>query len=113
MATIRQWLNEAGFDYTRGEIVFHHVEEDATPGWGNAIAASLWTLQDQAPEAVKELDREFDTGYGGPQCPQFIADDGVKLYFPDQYDGSTSLVTVYKNIARYLDIKTPTPYPGG
>lgn len=56
------------------------------------------------------LDQEFDEGYGAPECPRFVADDGRKIYFPYQYDGSTGIVSVYKNIDVYL--AKETPYPG-
>ena len=59
------------------------------------------------------LEKEFDYGYGGPECPRFVAEDTDYIYFPDQYDGATSCCYVAKDISKYLSIEEPTPYPGG
>ena len=114
MATIREWLDAEGFDWPNGKIVYHEVgerdEEDdyaSPPGWASAVKAEF--IDGTHPI----LDKEFDDGYGGPECPRFIATDGVRLYFPRQYDGATNLVSVFVDINEYLDPKVPTPYPGG
>ena len=108
MTTIRQWLNEGGFDWDKGRIIIQEVNGNY-PGedWNDRISAS----EDKAHFLV---DKEFDSGYGGPECPRFIAEDKDKLYFPEQYDGATSLCIVFKDISKYLNYKDyPSPYPGG
>lgn len=107
-ATIRAWLTDGGFDWTDGRILWQDTEEDdSSPGWATPRAAA-WI---EPTHAI--LDKEFHDGYGGPECPRFIAEDNKALYFPNQYDGSTGLTVVMKDLSHYLDPKNETPYPGG
>ena len=50
---------------------------------------------------------------GSQSGPRFIAEDAQALYFPYTYDGRTSLVKVWKDLSRYLQPGSMTPYPGG
>lgn len=106
MGTLRKELTELGFDWNNGKIILWHLdgpvyswdEEKAIPRWIN-----VW--DDVA------LDYEYDTGYGSADTPHFIAEDKDWIYMPGQYDGSTWLYKVNKNIEYYLDHKPP--YEGG
>lgn len=106
--TILEMLTEAGFDWDTGKIILQESEGYA-PGWARQILSTKLTKD--FSEAI--LHEEFDDGYGSPQCPRFVAKDNRKIYFPTQYDGSTSIDSVFINITEYLDIINPTPYPGG
>jgi hypothetical protein len=106
MATIYTWLEKAGFNFQTGEIIYQSVTEDCyAPGWGDPFSARSMP--------VEVLHQEFDDSFGSPQCPRFFARCGDFVYFPSQYDGSTSLAKVNVNPFFYLDINHPTPYPGG
>lgn len=106
MATIKKWLNENGFNWETGRIIYHETD-DSSPGWGDAKSA------EEVPADHPILIKEFYDGHGGPECPRFVAEDSQAIYFPSQYDGSTGCEKVWKNLDRYLDPKTETPYPGG
>ena len=113
MATIREWLNKAGFDWRTGRIIFQEtyycdtLERHDTPGWASPEGAREITADDPI------LDYEFDDGFGAPECPKFIAEDRDRFFFPAQYDGATWLEFVWKDINKYLDANNETPYPGG
>lgn len=108
MATIRQWLDAEGFNWTTGRIIYQPTGDNFTPGWSAPAGAE----QIGADHPI--LDHEFYDGHGGPECPRFIAEDAARIYFPNQYDGATSIVAVWKDLARYLEWQTTeTPYPGG
>lgn len=111
-ATIRQWLDKAGFDWLNGQIIYQEVlnVRKNSPGWAS--------VRDSYPGQVIDtdnpiLDLEFHSGYGGPECPRFIAKDGRKLYFPSQYDGATGVEAVYYDLDYYTREGVATPYPGG
>lgn len=108
MATLRQWLNEAGFDWEHGKIVLQSEGDSGScPGWSPPTAARLMSPRDP------QLDIEFNTGYGGPEAPRFIAQDATAIYFSAQYDDATWLERVWCDIALYLDWEHNTiPYPG-
>jgi hypothetical protein len=115
MATLRKWLDRNGFDWATGRIIYQPVDgyDEEQPSWGTSPG---WEHPSGAREIAPDdplLDLEFDTSYGGPQAPRFIAADGERLYFPAQYDGSTWCETVYRDITRYLNWREyETPYPG-
>lgn len=117
MATVREWLNEAGINWSTTVIVAHHLAEDSySAGWGEGVAAFRFDFSSNLPasaEVLQLLDTNFDNGFGAPQAPRFVADDGTRLFFPSQYDGSTSLEYIYKDINKYMDVNYQTPYPGG
>lgn len=108
MATLRGFLDVAGFDWKAGRIIYHPTD-GSSPGWADLDGDPV----ELTPDA-KVLDQEFYSGYGGPECPRFVAFDKDQAYFPYQYDGSTGVDTVYLDPTKYLgkDAK-PTPYPGG
>ena len=108
--TIRKLLNDEGFDWQRGEILYQTWPSD-TPGWGAANVPAHYITQDDVI-----LDLEFDDGYGGPDCPRFLAKDGRFLYFPVQYDGATWIDKMAWDLDWYCEIAEPMrklPYPGG
>lgn len=106
LATIRQWLQDAGFDFEAGTIVYHQVEsEHRGPGQSDAICAI-------SPMPDDILDKEFEDGYGVTRCPRFFARCGDWIFFPAQYDGATWLEKVNVNPFYYLDFHNETPYPG-
>lgn len=115
MRTIRQWLNTAGFDWDNGRVLYQEVIEDedhnSFPGWADRD-------QVKAPVEIDRdhpiLDVEFDTGYGSPDTPRFVAYSVNKIFFPSQYDGATGLEVIGRNPDVYLHQKIKlTPYPGG
>ena len=105
MATIREWLSESNFDWKDGTIIYQETG-DNYPGWGRVTSASI--IENDHPI----LDENFDDGFGGPDCPRFVAKDKNHTYFPGQYDGSTFIVVVSANMDDYLN-GLETPYPGG
>ena len=107
MATIREWLTKKGFDFEKGEIIYHYVGLGQTPGWSEARSRR------KIKASSKVLDFEFDCGFGGPKCPRFIAEDDNRIYFPAQYDGATWLQIIHKDMTKYLHDDIETPYPGG
>jgi len=106
MTTVRRFLEECGFDFKLGRIVIQMCDEGVTPGWGDPVSGEAVSNDDPI------LDYEFYDGFGGPECPRFIAEDGKQIVFPGQYDGSTFSVRIMKDISYYLDPNHPTPYPG-
>lgn len=113
MATIRAWLNDANFDwgYKEAKIIYHPIKpEDGytlSPGWEQASS------REEIDASHSILDKEFDDGFGGPNCPRFIAYDELFIYFPAMYDGSTWLEKVSIDPSHYLEEGIETPYPGG
>lgn len=111
MATLREWLNELGFDWENGIIVYQPVTEDAwCPGWAGDDEFLPPRI---IPRNHPILDEEFDNGYGAPECPRIVAEDKERVYFPVQHDGATWLVYVYKDVRKYVEKSEETPYPGG
>lgn len=107
MSTLREFLNDKGFNWASGRIIVQQCDEDESPGWASPKSAFVVEHDDGV------LDKEFYAGYGGPNCPRYIAEDSEAYYFPSQYDGSTNPEKVLKDINRYMDITNETPYPGG
>ena len=112
MATLREWLKENEFDFVNGKIAYQKISGDCSdsPGWGSVDKDNpISVIQNNDPI----LDLEFDSGFGGPECPRFIAQDANGIYFPAQYDGSTWIEVVH-NLDWYLkNPEVETPYPGG
>lgn len=115
MANLKKWLDELGFDWEYGTIIYQPVKEDKDyqpcPGWASAdeLEQPMYISKSAAILSV-----EFDDGFGSPQCPRVLAADANAIYFPKQYDGSTSLVKIITNLDYYLSVKgISTPYPGG
>lgn len=107
MSTMREWLNKANFDWSSATIILHTTSGN-NPGWAGKIESRV-----EIQEGHDVLDKEFDDGYGGPECPRFIAYDNLNTYFPCQYDGATWLTVVARDPSYYLKDETQTPYPGG
>lgn len=111
MATIREWLNDAGFDWLSGRIVWQAMDADAyCPGWGSPISGQY--IDSGSPI----LDEQFYAGFGAPRCPRFIARDNRAIYYPCQYDGSTWIESIVIDLDRYVGTGNdlvPSPYPGG
>jgi hypothetical protein len=119
MTTLRKWLDSVDFDWSTGKVLIQsrlgdwNREDDYYEDLCKSDSfQDAWT-----PRFVLEmdsiLDYEFPTGFGSPKAPCFIAEDSEKLYFPSQYDGSTSIETINKDISTYLQSSCTTPYPGG
>jgi len=102
MDTIRKYLTQSGFDFENGKIIIQNGT-----GWSEGGNGRYVKPDDPI------LDIEFSSGYGGPDCPRYVAQDKKKIYFPWQYDGATGPTYVYRNIKAYLGSENETPYPGG
>ena len=112
MATIHQWLVDVNFDFASGTILYQPVkdEEDyeTAPGWTEPTNGIF--IDEKHPI----LHKDFEDGFGSPQCPRFIAKDNQAIYFPTQYDGATNIQKVWLDLHQYLDFNNHyTPYPGG
>jgi hypothetical protein len=107
MTTIKEWLTGAGFDWETGKIIWQQTNFGDCPGWSYPIAA----YRIESDHSI--LGQEFNCGFGGPECPRFIAKDSKFIYFPAQYDGSTWIEKVAIDIDFCLDHKNSSPYPGG
>jgi hypothetical protein len=105
--TLRSELTKEGFDWETGAIIWH--DTNGRSGW-----ASEWDVRSRQiiDKDSTILDTPYDTGYGRPECPNFIAFDNDKIYFPTQYDGSTRLISIWKDPIKYLEDGTMTPFPG-
>ena len=107
MGQLKRWLDNLDFDWKSGRIIYQITNDFSSPGWGTPKEAL------EIDESHRILTEEFDSGFGGPECPRIIAEDKNFIYFPVQYDGSTWLQKISKNIIYYLSPENPTPYPGG
>jgi hypothetical protein len=113
--TLHERLQANGFDFTSGFILFQETrdpkddpDDTHSPGWSEPTQPTRVISQDEPV-----LHREYDSGYGGPECPRFIAKDDTHIYFPYQYDGSTGIVKVRRDFGAYIGTLEPLPYPGG
>ena len=81
LTTLRRELTKAGFNFDKGTIVYQEVVEDIPPGDADDISThvvqTIFIDKDH-----KILKKRFDCGFGAPNMPRFVADDGVKIYFP-------------------------------
>lgn len=115
MATIKQWLTEAGFNWQKGTVIIHDQARDEEgfdrcPGWTGVEDITERYIVDEGHPLITH---EFDDGLGGPECPRFVAQDGSHIYFPQHHCGATSLCKVCINMTHYLEEESTTPYPGG
>lgn len=62
-------------------------------GWGDYPVGSLLTWD----EALPFVDREYDDGYGVPECPSTYAWTATKVLYVVQYDGSTDVCWLPRN----------------
>jgi hypothetical protein len=106
--TIREWLNEDGFNWDKGVIIIQGVrEKESCPGWATPISAQVITSDNPI------LDELFCADFGGPECPRFVAKDDIKIYFPSMYDGATWIESVFIDIKEYLVFnRNESPYFG-
>lgn len=111
MATIREWLDEAGFDWEASQIVYQE-----TTGWewidfpghpapdfctrGDVVVARVAYKDDPILDAYFN-DRAYD------HAPRFIANDGRAIYIPT--DSGTELLVIELDISTYLDVREPIP----
>lgn len=86
--TMRQWFDR--FTQATGEtpIAIQFEEDD----WNQ----QSWPVTDQIVPfdtlPTEVLDREFDSGYGLPESPYFVAWSDNYVLYRYEYDGSESLV---------------------
>lgn len=113
MASIRKWLDGAGFDWEEGTIVVQTTDDDECPGWGRLKSGEV------ASRDHHLVAKEFGDELGAPECPRFWAICGTRIYFPHQYGGTTGLTSVSLVPDPYLGDPGAgatvelTPYPGG
>ncbi len=108
MASIKKWLDASGFDWEEGVLIMHRTPGEDSPGWSSDVSERVIVGADDS-----DVVREFDSGYGGPECPRFFAADKRGIYFPSQYDGATWCEFIVTDPIEYLKKKSMTPYPGG
>jgi len=111
MDTLRGELNDHGFDWQTGRIIYQPVTDNAySPGWadGNDLLPAF-----EIPTDHPILDEPYDGGYGAPRCPRIVAFDTAHIYYPYQYDGASGLTTMKIRPDAYIGSTDPTPYPGG
>ena len=71
MANIREWLNDEGFDWENGTIVYQPVYSGVRQP-GRAEALRSYTVK-QSKRQMRYY-KDFDD-YGGASCPRFVAYD--------------------------------------
>lgn len=104
MATLRKWLTEEKFDWETGRIAL----QSRKSRYSEPNKASF------IPFDHPEMDKAFDDGCGLFEAPMFVAEDKDRIYIADDYDGSSSLVAIFKDVSKYLDFKAnPIPHVGG
>lgn len=95
--TIRKYLDACDFDWTTGRVFVA----------GRKKHGGYYTTDDEAqpmrPATDEDLDYSFYGGFGGNECPAYIAYDNVAVYFSLEYDGATSGVRALLDPARYID----------
>lgn len=111
MSTIRQWLDQNNFDWDSARVVFQPVTDGSyCPGWADEDEL----LPSQIiPTDHSIFDEEFDSSFGCPNCPRFVAYDRDFVYFPVNYDGSTWVEKISLTPESYVGRTYRTPYPGG
>lgn len=104
MATLREFLDKEDFDWDTGRIIIKETKQRVQTHEGNR---RYITRDDPL------LDVEFDSSYGSPECPSFVAEDKGYIYFPVVYDGATWADKICKDITKYIEPnKEHMPYPG-
>lgn len=67
------------------------------PAWSDVIGKILtWE------KAMPYLDYEYSDDYGAPDCQAIAAWTKTRVLFVSQYDGSTSIESIYRNPTEYL-----------
>lgn len=112
MQTLREWLDAAKFDWEHGKIVLQEAPKsqyyDGPDRYADLEKRTARELSHDDPV----LDRKFSTSYGGVSAPQFIAEDGGRIYFVGCYDGSSWLEYVWKDLGVYLRLEAEVPEVG-
>jgi len=92
MAKLIDWIREETDEEVTavifGEVYAYRYLEDKHPP-----AGVVMTLE----EAMPWLKKEFDDGYGSPECPPMAAYTENWIVSVYQYDGSTSSFTIRRN----------------
>lgn len=103
MATLREWLTEAGFNWRKSNIIYKKYERRIL------VCTYHFKLPEQIGNKIMNdmLDRKFSDGYGSAQCPSIIAKDEKRIYFPGTYDGMTWLESIELDIMKYMIFDTP------
>ena len=105
MATLRNELERVGFDFEHGRILYQETL-DGYPGYaGRSDVGKIVEIGFDHPI----LDFDFYNDFGCPEMPRFVAEDRDKIYFPCEYDGSTWVSWIYKDIDKYIEYGI-TPY---
>ncbi len=127
MAVLRQWLDEAGFDWEEGRLILWPGQSCGSLGGEVAdstrpVVALAWAIgRLEAVPCVAtsvetkdhaDLDEEFDDGFGGYGCPSFVAFSDGFIFLASQYDGRTGLVKISMSPDSYLNGEG-APCPGG
>jgi hypothetical protein len=89
-------LEEAGNEPVEaiviGEMGWCGYNSEGKPTWSKVLGKIItWK------EAEPYLDYEYDPGYGAPDCQAITAWTKTRVLFVSQYDGSTSIESVYRN----------------
>jgi len=97
MAKLIDWIREETDEEVTavifGEVYkYRYWNEDDTED-KNPPAGVVMTLE----EAMPWLEKEFDDGYGAPECPAMAAYTDNLIISVYQYDGSTSAFTIQRN----------------
>jgi hypothetical protein len=110
MPTIREWLMKNEFNFETG-VILYQESRDASDMSDTSDLNPTVKINDIFINSI--IDVFFSDQYGAAECPRFIAYDDKYLYFPEKYDGATSLCKILKNPEDYIGNTIPTPYPGG
>lgn len=124
MTTLRKDLNEQGFDFSSGRIVYKPRGYDKYEffiKYDYYIGAKEFCAQspDETPVARvlahddPILDIEYYSGHGGEAQPQIMAEDDTKIYFYVCSDGATWLGSLHKDLNDYLTGKVSIETFGG
>lgn len=114
MNTVYEWLMEAGFDSGTGTIILRwqpsrSFEERERYNWSAQVPEVTEKVRLEHPW----LHERFNTGYGGVEAPEFIAEDKDAIYVVGCYDGSSWLNRIEKDLTKYLDPEKTIPCIGG
>jgi hypothetical protein len=110
MPTIREWLMKNEFNFETGVILYQDSGDTGDMSDTSDLNPTV-KINDIFINGI--IDVFFSDQFGAAKCPRFIAYDDKYLYFPEKYDGATSLCKILKNPEDYIGNTIPTPYPGG
>lgn len=113
MPTIREWLMKNEFNFETGVILYQDSGDTGDMSDTFDLKPTIKLSENEISSTYSIIDVFFSDQYGTAKCPRFIAYDDKYLYFPEKYDGATSLCKILKNPEDYIGNTIPTPYPGG